>query len=239
MESEGEGFSSGLERWGPNSFEFAAGEFTRKGTKISRRKKVLSEPNVKVVFHQTAVPVTPLSTWIIYPKRSALGHSTRCLAEAWLSQVDSFFFSRCRTCSPFLVNGAKKGADAAATWTPSFLLLPALSRADISRAGKARRLLSQWACGRNEERARLEMQAYHRGRKSVFPSDNTHRRPSSAFFVFDEKQNESRSPKAFSFPRRISLRRAFPLMVGGSIPLSELGGHSFQPYSNRGWVWLV
>jgi len=23
-------------------------------------------------------------------------------------------------------------------------------------------------------------------------------------------------------------------MVGGSIPLSELGGHSFQPYSNRG-----
>lgn len=35
-----------------------------------------------------------------------------------------------------------------------------------------------------------------------------------------------------------SLRRAFPLMVGGSIPLSELGGHSFQPYSNRGWVWF-
>ena len=31
-----------------------------------------------------------------------------------------------------------------------------------------------------------------------------------------------------------SLRRAFPLMVGESIPLSELGGHSFQPYSNRG-----
>lgn len=27
-------------------------------------------------------------------------------------------------------------------------------------------------------------------------------------------------------------------MVGGSIPLSELGGHSFQPYSNRGWVWF-
>lgn len=44
-------------------------------------EKVLSEPNVKVVFHQTAVPVTLLSTWIIYPKRSALGHSTRCLAE--------------------------------------------------------------------------------------------------------------------------------------------------------------
>lgn len=61
-------------------------------------EKVLSEPNVKVVFHQTAVPVTPLSTWIIYPKRSALGHSTRCLAEAWLSEVDSLFCSRCRTC---------------------------------------------------------------------------------------------------------------------------------------------
>ena len=44
-------------------------------------EKVLSEPNVKVVFHQTAVPVTLLSTWIIYPKRSALGHSTRSLAE--------------------------------------------------------------------------------------------------------------------------------------------------------------
>lgn len=27
-----------------------------------------------------------------------------------------------------------------------------------------------------------------------------------------------------------SLRRAFPLMVRESILLSELGGHSFQPY---------
>ena len=61
---------------------------------------MLSEPNVKVVFHQTAVPVTPLSTWIIYPKRSALGHSTRCLAEEWLSEADSLFSSRCRTCCP-------------------------------------------------------------------------------------------------------------------------------------------
>lgn len=40
----------------------------------------------------------------------------------------------------------------------------------------------------------------------------------------------ARSPKAFSFP----LRRAFPLVVGGSIPLSELGGHSFA----MGWVWF-
>ena len=40
---------------------------------------------------------------------------------------------------------------------------------------------------------------YHRGRKS--PSDNTHRKPSSVFFVFDEKQMKSRSPQVFSFPR--------------------------------------
>lgn len=73
----------------------------------------------------------------------------------------------------------------------------------------------------------------HRGRKSVFPSYNTHRRPSSAFFVFDEKKKidlRKRFPSPAASP---SLRRAFPLMVGGSIPLSELGGHSFQPYSNK------
>ena len=35
-----------------------------------------------------------------------------------------------------------------------------------------------------EEKAR---QSYHSSRKSVLPSDNTHLRPSSAFFVFDEK----------------------------------------------------
>lgn len=65
---------------------------------IKVNEKVLSEPNVKVVFHQTAIHVTPLSAWIIYPKGSALGHSTRCLAEAWSSEVDSLFCSRCRTC---------------------------------------------------------------------------------------------------------------------------------------------
>jgi hypothetical protein len=59
---------------------------------INETKKVLSEPNVKVVFHHPAAPVTPLSTWIIYPKGSALGHSTRCREEAWLSSVDSLFF---------------------------------------------------------------------------------------------------------------------------------------------------
>ncbi|KAK4716498.1 hypothetical protein R3W88_014836 [Solanum pinnatisectum] len=63
-------------------------------------------------------------TWIIYLKRSALGHSTRYLAETWLSEVDSLFCSRCRTCCAPLT---KKGADTAATWTPSFQLLPALS----------------------------------------------------------------------------------------------------------------
>lgn len=53
-----------------------------------------------VVFHQTAVPVTPLSTWITYPKRSSFGYSTCCLAEAWLSAVDSLFYSRCQTYCP-------------------------------------------------------------------------------------------------------------------------------------------
>jgi hypothetical protein len=163
---------------------------------------VLSEPNVKVVFHQTAVPVTLLSTWIIYPKRSALGHSTRCLAEAWLSEVDSLLCSRCRTCCAPLT---KKGAGAAATWTPSFLLLPALSRAEPEFwKGQAK----PEGCYPNRPAGgtrRGPGKSYHGGQKSVFPSDKTHRRPSSAFFVFDEKQIQSRSPKAFSFPRRISL----------------------------------
>jgi hypothetical protein len=29
-------------------------------------EKMLSKPNVKVVFHQMAIHVTPLSAWIIY-----------------------------------------------------------------------------------------------------------------------------------------------------------------------------
>ena len=87
-------------------------------------KKVLSEPNMKVIFHKTTVPVTPLSTWIIYPKRSALGHSTRCLAEAWLSEVDSLSFIVDVEPAAQLT---KKGAGVVATWTPSFLLLLALS----------------------------------------------------------------------------------------------------------------
>lgn len=130
MESEGRGgflrgSRDGIDR-APQVSNSNWGIHTKGNGEFST-KKVLSEPNVKVVFHQTAVPVTLLSTFIIYPKRSALGHSTRCLAEAWLSEVDSLFCSRCRTCCAPLT---KKGAGAAATWTPSFLLFPALSRAE-------------------------------------------------------------------------------------------------------------
>ena len=103
MESEGEGVFFGalaIPSLEPRKFLIRRWGIHTKGNEEFSTKKVLSEPNVKVVFHQTAVPVTPLSTWIIYPKRSALGHSTRCLAEAWLSEVDSLFSSRCRTCCP-------------------------------------------------------------------------------------------------------------------------------------------
>jgi len=61
-----------------------------KGNEEFSTKKVLSEPNVKVVFHQTAVPVTPTLDLIIYQKGPPR-LSTRCLAEAWLSEVDSHF----------------------------------------------------------------------------------------------------------------------------------------------------
>ena len=43
------------------------GIHTKENEEFSTRK-VLYEPNMKVVFHQTAVHVTPLSAWIIYPK---------------------------------------------------------------------------------------------------------------------------------------------------------------------------
>ncbi|KAL2493848.1 Uncharacterized protein Fot_37605 [Forsythia ovata] len=160
-------------------------------------KKVLSEPNVKVVFHQTAVPVTLLSTWIIYPKTSALGHSTRCLAEAWLSEVDSLLCSRCRTCCAPLT---KKGTGAAATWTPSFLLLPALSRAELEFCkGQAK----PEGCYPNRPAGGTRGgpgKSYHDGQKSVFTSDKAHRRPSSAFFVFDEKNKISISESVFLPP---------------------------------------
>lgn len=87
-----------IEEIGPHKFGIRRWGIHTKGNEEFSTKKVLSEPNVKVVFHQTAVHVTPLSAWIIYPKGSALGHSTRCLAEVWSSSVDSLFCSRCRTC---------------------------------------------------------------------------------------------------------------------------------------------
>ena len=63
-----------------------------------------------------------------------------------------------------------------------------------------------------------------------------HPRPSS-FSIKNKENLDLRKP--FPSPAASpSPRRAFPLMVGGSIPLSELGGHSFQPYSNRGWGWF-
>ena len=125
----------------------------------------------------------------------------------------------------------RRGAGAAATWTPSFLLLPALSRAEPFLKGRQ----SPKAAIPIGQRAERGGNHTYRGRKSVFPSDNTHRRPSSAFFVFDEKEIQSRSPKAFSFP---SLRRAFPLMVGGSIPYLNLAGILSSLIQIGGWVWF-
>jgi hypothetical protein len=47
------------------------------GKDLFSTQKVLSELNVKVVFHQTTVHVTPLSVWIIYPfgPLSAIPHA--------------------------------------------------------------------------------------------------------------------------------------------------------------------
>ena len=130
---------------------------------------MLSEPNVKVVFHQTAVHVTPLSAWIIYPKGSALGHSTRCLAEAWLSEVDSLFCSRCRTCCS--VGGRSSYMD-------PFPYV--VASAFPGRAG-----ILSCIIGQAKPEGRL-----------LSP------RPSSFSM---KKKSTSRSPKAFSLPRRISL----------------------------------
>lgn len=114
MESEGEGgfirgLRDGIDR-AQKVLNSPLGNSHERERRILDEKKVLSEPNVKVVFHQTAVPVTPLSTWIIYPKRSALGHSTRCLAEAWLSQLKWIlsFLVDAEPAAPL----TKKGADA-------------------------------------------------------------------------------------------------------------------------------
>lgn len=206
-----------IRRWGIHT----------KGNEEFSTKKVLSEPNVKVVFHQTAVPVTPLSTWIIYPKRSALGHSTRCLAEAWLYEVDSIVVD---------AEPAAQWAGAAATWTPSFLLLPALSRAEpefFIRKGrqspKAAIPIGQRA-ERGEGPAGYHTTAVENACSLQITRTVGHPRPSS--FSMKKKENldlRKRFPSPAASP---SLRRAFPLVVGGSIPLSELGGHSFA----MGWV---
>lgn len=163
-----------IRRWGINT----------KGNEEFSTKKVLSEPNVKVVFHQTAVPVTPLSTWIIYPKRSALGHSTRCLAEAWLSEVDSLFCSRCRTCC---------SVDGRSSYMDPFLSV--VASALPGRAGilyykgqaKPEGCYPNRPAGGTRRGPGNHTTAVEKA-CSLRPSDNTHRRPSSAFFVFDEKQ---------------------------------------------------
>lgn len=47
-----------------------------KGNEEFSLKKVLSEPNVEVVFYQKVfLDFSPLLTWNIYPKSSALSHS--------------------------------------------------------------------------------------------------------------------------------------------------------------------
>lgn len=146
---------------------------------------MLSEPNVKVVFHQTAVPVTPLSTWIIYPKRSVLGHSTRCLAEAWLSEVDSIFFSRCRTCCSIDSEGSERSS-----YMDPFLSV--IASAFPGRAGIFDYFIRK---SRQSPKAfipigqRAERRGNHTTAVDVFPSDKTHCRPFSVFFVFDENWN--------------------------------------------------
>ena len=80
MESEGEGVflrgsRDGIDR--AHKFLIHRWGIHTKGNEEFSTKKVLSEPNVKVVFHQTAVHVTPLSAWIIYPfgPLSAIPHA--------------------------------------------------------------------------------------------------------------------------------------------------------------------
>ena len=80
MESEGEGgfirgLRDGIDR-ALQVFNSSLGNSHERERGILN-EKVLSEPNVKVVFHQTAVHVTPLSAWIIYPfgPLSAIPHA--------------------------------------------------------------------------------------------------------------------------------------------------------------------
>ena len=74
----------------------------------------------------------------------------------------------------------KKGAGAAATWTPSFLLLPALSRAEPEFYIIKGRQSPKAAIPIGKRAERGEGPHTTAVEKAcVFPSDNTHRRPSS------------------------------------------------------------
>jgi len=131
----------------------------------------------------------------------------------------------------------KKGAGAAATWTPSFLLLPALSRAEpeffirFEKKGQAKpeggypnRPAGGTRRGPGNHTTAVEKACSLQIRRTV-----AHPQPSS--FSMKKKSNldlRKRFPSPAASP---SLRRAFPCLVGESIPNSELGGHSFQPYS--------
>lgn len=80
MESEGEGGFLRGSRDGRDRAQkwlIRRGGMKTKGNDSFSTRKVLSEPNVKVVFHQTAAPSTLLSTRIIYPKGplSAIPHA--------------------------------------------------------------------------------------------------------------------------------------------------------------------
>jgi hypothetical protein len=57
----------GAREIGPHKLLIRRCGINTKGKELFSTKKVLSEPNVKVFFHQTAVHVTPLLAWIIYP----------------------------------------------------------------------------------------------------------------------------------------------------------------------------
>lgn len=115
----------------------------------------------------------------------------------------------------------KKGAGAAATWTPSFLLLPALSRAEselfIIKKGQAKpegcypnRPAGGTRRGPGNHTTAVENACSLQITRTV-----GHPRPSS--FSMKNKSNldlRKRFPSPAASP---SLRRAFPLMVGRSI----------------------
>ena len=145
-----------------------------------------------------------------------LSHSTCCLAETWLSEVDSLFslavVGHSTLLSSFLffcivvdAEPAAQWAGAAATWTPFFMLLPALSRA--------------------EPEFFIRMSTCKARRKAAIPS---------AFFLFDEKQINLR--KRFPYPSPPSSSLSFS--GKGYAPYLNVGRHSgillFEPRVNIG-----